>query len=128
MSVYATIYMAMDEQSMAAWCDNFHAYPTNDPEERAPLAYGGSAVLPQADDERKGSFSVCAIPAHVRFNRERKEGPEPEGWEPYVRVGIQQETLGEGYDVVLDEDQVRALHATLGAWLEVRSDGRGERG
>ncbi len=125
MSVYATFFFCMDEQPMGAYCDNWHGYPTNDPEERAPLAYKGSAALPEAQDERKGSLGVSGIPADVRCHRENpgqheKDRYEPEGWEPYLRVGMQQETLGEGYDIVLDEGQVRALYEALGGWLKAR--------
>lgn len=121
MSIYATWFMCLDEQPMGVCCDGSNYWPSNDPGDRAPLRYHGSGVLPEANHQRAGSIEVGAIPAHVRFWRDNRNAStinEPDGYDPYVRIGVQQETFGEGHDVVLDREQVRALRDSLTVWLD----------
>lgn len=94
-----------------------------------PLVYGHSGILPGPETERRGSVEIGAIPAHVRWNRENPKGDvedEPDGFEPYVRLGVQEDRRADGQTVVLDEEQARGLRDAITEWLEAKETGNGE--
>lgn len=80
----------------------------------APLVYHGSHVMPENDAARGGHIDVASLSRFVRFYRDNPDAPtsgEPDGWEPFLRFGVNQS------QVVLTERNVRQLHATLTEWL-----------
>jgi hypothetical protein len=84
----------------------------------APLVYQGSHHLPEAGDERSGCVDIACIPGHVRFYRDNPEadfGDAPETPEPFLRFGVNSET------VVLEAHHVEQIVRGLREWLaEVR--------
>jgi hypothetical protein len=133
MGIYATMFMIAEP-----WPAEVHTrqpdgtYETHveqdsygDKEEERlgpPYAYHGSHIMPHKDAERRGNLEVGYIPGHIwRDYDGAKVAPQPdeECPHPYVRLGLMDKTFaGNSIDVVLDREQVKALHDSLGAWLE----------
>jgi hypothetical protein len=86
----------------------------------SPWVYQGSHVLPQRSDPRGGSVDVAAIPAFIE--RDGQDGGGEGELKDWLRLSVDADDStygsGGGYAVVvLDREQVIALHSTLGAWL-----------
>jgi hypothetical protein len=88
----------------------------------APLKYQGSHMLPSESDERDGWVDIAAIGKHVRYWRDNPNGSvssEPEGYEPFLRFGVNGET------VVLTRRNAAQIAKTL-AWFLHETNGAQE--
>lgn len=108
MSIYASSFALSDDEEWEA-------------NGRAPLVFQGSHVLPHDDDARAGCLDLAYIPGHIERPDRPAVDPDSEVLHPWLRLGLS--TLGETGDlphltVVIDRQQVTALHAYLGDWLQ----------
>lgn len=84
-----------------------------------PLTYQRSHVVPQSDHLREGHFDLASIASHIGPDGHYREDEEnlDETHLPYLRVGLHGSDA-EPDVVVLDIDQARAVHETIGWFLE----------
>lgn len=121
MSVWATFWSADDEhaRACAVWESiSDHAVkigngPCTCRLRDAPIAYQGSHVLPDEDDQRGGYVGLALVPSHITRDG-RDDQPDDGQPYPFVRLSVGQE------DAVLDEQQAAAMHQALGEWLKER--------
>jgi hypothetical protein len=106
------------EDSCARWdkssdgCWEISDRPCDCGQPDAPLVYHGSHVMPEHDGERGGWVDIASLSRFVRLNRDDPDGAhDEEGWEPFLRFGVNQET------VILTDRNVRMIHASLTEWL-----------
>lgn len=86
----------------------------------APLVYEHSGVMPDEGGTRGGSVDIASVAKDIQFWRDNPTAPiaeEPEGWEPFLRFGVNEGT------VVLTLRNVRQVHATLTEWLAQFDEG-----
>lgn len=103
----------MGGQTVSVWATTL-VIDDGEPEEGdlAPIVYQGSHVLPADTDERGGGVEIAHVPG--RYN----------GWHPWLRLTVYDDTVGANATIVLTEPQVRLLHAALAEHLAGIGDTR----
>lgn len=110
MSIYASSFELSDEE---------HA------DGAAPIVYQRSHVLPADDDPRAGRLDLAHIPGFISRTGRPAVSDEDSDFpcHPWLRMGLEStdpnspEPDRRYADVVLDREQVIALHEYLGQWL-----------
>lgn len=121
MSIYGSMAAPSDDEHLdvcGIWIKDGNVWEMRDKsactcgQPDTPLVYQGSHVLPSEDDERGGWIDIALIPSHITRDG-RDDRPEDEAPWPFLRFGVNEET------VVLTRRNVLEVNATLMRWLDL---------
>ncbi len=104
-------------------------------DDRAPLVYYGSHVMPRETGHRGGWVDLAYIPGYVTRDGREAEQPDDDSAWPWMRLSTDEDprTYQGGVPgraaVLLDREQVQAIHDATGRWLACLPvlDGKEER-